>query len=67
MRDIPPWVGFVIAGALFVGILLEGLGLVCIDWLERRLTRKQKVVGTAVLLIVGVAFAAHAFVQVYRH
>jgi len=44
---------------------LEGMGLLAFEWLERRLSRKQKIAGTAALLVVAVVMAVRGLLQVY--
>lgn len=68
MSAVPAWVGIVVAVLIILGIVLEGLGLLAFEWLERRLSRKQKITGTVVLLLaVAVVMAARGLLQVYRH
>ena len=63
--DIMAWVGIVVAGLIVLGIALEGLGLLAFYWLDRHMSRKQKIIGTAVLLVVAMVFATHGLLQFY--
>ena len=65
MSNLPAWIGILVAVLIVVGIVLEGMGLLAFEWLERRLSRKQKIVGTAALLVVAVVMAARGLLQVY--
>ena len=52
---------------ILLGIVLEGLGLIAIEWLERRMSRKQKIAGAAALVVVAVAVATRSLLQIYGH
>jgi len=65
MHDVPAWVGILVAVLIVLGIVLEGLGLLAFEWLERRLSRKQKIAGTAALLVIAVVMATRGLLQVY--
>jgi uncharacterized membrane protein YidH (DUF202 family) len=67
MSDISAWTGIIVAVLILLGILLEGLGLIAIEWLERRMSRKQKLAGTAAVLVVAVAVATRGLLQIYGH
>jgi hypothetical protein len=67
MSDIPAWVGIAVAILILLGIALEGLGLVAIEWLERRLSRKQKLAGTIGLLVFAIIIATRGLLQVFGH
>ncbi len=65
MSDIPAWVGIAVAILILLGIALEGLGLVAIEWLERRLSRKQKLAGTIGLLVFAIIIATRGLLQIF--
>ena len=65
MSDLPAWVGIVLAVLIFLGIVLEGMGLLVFEWLERRLSRKQKIAGTAVLIVIAFVMVACALLKFY--
>jgi len=67
MSDTSAWVGVILAVLILLGIVLEGLGMIAIEWLERRMSRKQKIAGTAALLVVAVAVATRGLLQIYGH
>ena len=74
MSDTSAWVGVILAVLILLGIVLEGLGLIAIEWLERRMSRlerrmsrKQKIAATAALLVVAVALATRGLLQIYGH
>jgi len=65
MSNLPAWIGILLAVLIVLGIVLEGMGLLAFEWLERRLSRKQKIAGTAALLVVAVVMAVRGLLQVY--
>jgi len=65
MSNLPAWVGIVAAVLIVFVIALEGFGARAFEWLERRLSRKQKIAGAAVLLVLAVVIAARGLLQVY--
>jgi hypothetical protein len=67
MSDISAWIGIILAVLILLGIVLEGLGLIAIEWLERRISRKQKIAGTGALLVLAVAVVTRGLLQIYGH
>jgi hypothetical protein len=67
MSDIPAWVGIVLAVMIVLGIVLEGLGLVALEWLDRRMSQRRKMENTIALLVVAVGVATWGLLQVYGH
>lgn len=50
---------------IVLGVVLEGLGLIAFEWLERRMSRKQKMASTIALLIFAIIVATRGLLEIF--
>ena len=65
LRDTAAWMGIVLLGFIVLGTALKRLGHLALDWIERRMTPRQKMAATAALLLIVAVLAVLGLVQFY--